>query len=714
MSEHMFCEMSEFCILWILRRIHMMNELFRLWQFVPDGEIRYLAKAGLVKPLLRHHLNEQLAETLSPFVARFLTGDDVFQPLLQLFFMRISAANQANAIRVMMQCVGFTNTELKRPLKDSADDIQLRWFIFGSDIAVRYAQFSMTKNAKVWWQYLKRLRHLDYERPLPPCLQYAFAQEKEKLIYLMTKYKPIAHELLRLTKDDLKADRDVCLTAIAADPSRSLDMLERWQPNVEQVCEMIESNPYENWEFFLPQPYLFNRHIVMLLHYYAESRFQSSWGRSSWSQDTPRHIFDGFYDNAYIMSYALTLRHSMNPQNLSMRLRGDANFMLYLLALGLDVLSLTTLELRQDVDFIIAACSRVTFSQIDSRFLLKDIIIDSFADHEDVVRAALLTQQSEVLYRHVPERLKHKSSITMLALDIDPMNLAWAPVSFQHDRQVVWSMICQDGAALAFAAQHFQRDPKFIFAASRTFPDVLLDLPRRPIGVQKSDFILNALERCDGIIYSDVWQICLEHVNSDNYERFRQVLLTKDCDIPLKELPTPFHDDIDFIVMYVKDSLDLWYLAKNEKYRKHREIARLLISDGDWSIWGTSEIVEMYTNDVDMMALQVSRCARFILMAPENLMKDILKLAFKEYHVYLSGIYAELPDVLRDDKWLAYKVLEQDGTCLRNMSKRLKDDLAIICEAMTRDPRGAYRYVPKKCRRHPYIQNLLKIATPYY
>ena len=116
MSEHMFCEMSEFCILWILRRIHMMNELFRLWQFVPDGEIRYLAKAGLVKPLLRHHLNEQLAETLSPFVARFLTGDDVFQPLLQLFFMRISAANQANAIRVMMQCVGFTNTELKRPL----------------------------------------------------------------------------------------------------------------------------------------------------------------------------------------------------------------------------------------------------------------------------------------------------------------------------------------------------------------------------------------------------------------------------------------------------------------------------------------------------------------------------------------------------------------------------------------------------------------------
>ena len=155
-------------------------------------------------------------------------------------------------------------------------------------------------------------------------------------------------------------------------------------------------------------------------------------------------------------------------------------------------------------------------------------------------------------------------------------------------------------------------------------------------------------------------------------------------------------------------------MAKNEKYRKHREIARLLISDGDWSIWGTSEIVEMYTNDVDMMALQVSRCARFILMAPENLMKDILKLAFKEYHVYLSGIYAELPDVLRDDKWLAYKVLEQDGTCLRNMSKRLKDDLAIICEAMTRDPRGAYRYVPKKWRRHPYIQNLLKIATPYY
>lgn len=682
--------------------------LYRLWCFLPDGRVPAVAKKSLLTPLLRSHFTKELANGIAFYIVPFLKDDGDFLPLLQLFLEQQDTAADT-VCQKMMECIGFQNTNFADATQDTASDIQLRWFIFDKEFALDRKAFETTTNVEVWWQYITRLRKLEWARTIPQIVQFHLVQDKQRLIYLILAYHYLAFDFYQAAPLDLQQDMDVCLAAMTADPSRFSHLFEKCQPDVDAVAQMIERNPYTQWEFCLPRPYFFQHHIVMMLHHYNDFRFAPS----LFVRESTTDIFEGHYDDAYIMSFALTLHHNVNIRNLSKRLCGDANFMLHLLTLGLDSLEFVSADLLKDRDFLLAACGRIQTSQYNSSALLYRQIIDGFADDFEMVHAAMANNIHTLLYQHISARLKANDDIVKLALKMVPQNLAFVPARYQSDPVVVMNVIQKNGELLKDAAPYLQRHPDYIMAASKTYADVLFwKLPRR---LHVASFLLQALEnRRSFDISADLIAHCMQYFDveseDDTYARLAKLLLYTYPSIPIATLPSRFQNDVDFVVAYCFRVVDIAFLAAQWRYFNETRFHRLYIRSDMFALWKSTAMRCRYFEDIEMMAMSVSEWPASILWAPEHLMKPILEFAAKEYSVHVS-VFDYLPPSLHDDKALTLHFVQLDGSKLQRVSKRLQGDLDICIAALTSDPHRAYPHVACTLRSHPYIKELMHLVT---
>ena len=690
--------------------------MFRMWQFLPDGAVTYLSRAHLVKPLLSPHMTEQLAQFLSYTIAHHLDVMD-HQQLFTLFMERAAASNAQKGVeRAMLRALGFNNLDTKNNFLDSASDIQLRWFMnadaygqmTGGVWCSIFRHFTMCENENAWWQYIHRLQHISsFDEPdMPMNVQKKLVQDKKKLMTLMDYYKSSAERLFEMSNRSVQEDPDVLFAALCANPSAFRDLFYRLQPDVWTVCQMIHANPFNLWETILPRVYMLSQAVLMTMHYYNDCRIRVTTTDRSAHPDP----YAGFCDDMYVMSFAVTA-HNVHLADLSPRLCADASFALHLLALGLDAIPFISETLLQDRDFVASACKRMKRWQYASNRILYLCIREHHADDREIILLALQHRLHHTVYKYASERLKQDRYVTETALHEYPQSLEFAPGIYQADIELVRQAITADGSAIAYAAYHLQRRPDLIMLATKTHADILFNVPRR-LPIPTADFILDALNVCEGDIFPDLWQFCLQYMTGDNYDRFRHLLLERNALVLLHDLPPRFLDDVEFLLEYTWDKLDLAFLARHPVHRHDRRIEMLLIKSC-FTLWNTSQSRRLWRHDVEMMALVVSRSILSLFWAPEHLMKPILQAARQKYHIDVTSIYAALPAFLRDDEWLTRLAVQRSGRLLEFASDRLRNMFSICHDAFIQDPYLAEPHIPYHIMQMPYMQALLQLRKPF-